>query len=259
MKGYRILLEDQDLDDLDKDLSNVTCRPSKPRINKEDIDEIFLESFYIKINGRYMIDAKKLNQVWYPQLTSDVFISHSHKDVYKAKKLANILYEKFGLIAFVDSYVWQSCDVLLQRLDKKHCVLEYDDNGEVIFNYDQCMFSSSHVHMMLAVSLMQIINSAKSIFVLDTDQSLFDMNGNIKTSSPWIFFELALANLLIDKEPVFEHTASMQKRLNVCYPVDLKHLLPLGKNELIKWNRLCKYDGNPLEVLNDMKREEHEV
>lgn len=255
MDGYRILLSDQDLYELDNVKSSLSHTHQKKRVFKKDIKKIFLDSFYIENEGGYMLDAEKLNQVWYPQIYSDIFISHSHKDVSKAEKLAEILYDKFGLVAFVDSYVWQSCDELLRRLDKKHCVLRHDKNGHTIFNYNQCMFSSSHVHMMLAVSLMQIIHGAKSIFVLDTDQSLFDMNGKIKTSSPWIFFELALSNILIQDTPLFEHFASKQEKLNVCYPIDISHLPSLGKYEFIEWIRSCRNDNNSLSVLKSVIKE----
>ena len=70
---------------------------------------------------KVLIDGSKLQEDWFPtkNLHFDVFLSHSHGDEDKAKKLAAYLKHCYGLTTFIDSCYWNYCDVLLEQLDKQ--------------------------------------------------------------------------------------------------------------------------------------------
>jgi hypothetical protein len=58
---------------------------------KNTIDDN-LSAFYS--NGK--LDGTKLSDAWFPQISADIFISHSHKDFDTVLDLAGWLYEKLG-------------------------------------------------------------------------------------------------------------------------------------------------------------------
>ena len=74
---------------------------------------------FILDNGN--IDGTSLKEHWFPLISADIFLSHSHKDIEKVKGFAGWLYNEFGLRAFIDSSVWGYCDELLLEIDKKYC------------------------------------------------------------------------------------------------------------------------------------------
>lgn len=175
-------------------------------------------------------DGTKIKSDWFPEIDADVFISHSHKDVELAKSLAGYINEKTGLKPFIDSEVWGNYADLLRNIDNNYCLS--DDNK--LYDYKLRNCSTSHVHMMLNIALMEMINRCKYFIFIETDFSLRDneliYNGEIKkTHSPWIYSELMTTKIIketIDKHKSTEHvkTSSKKDMLKILYKVDTSHL-----------------------------------
>lgn len=163
--------------------------------HKAEIDES-LKSF-INENGVIdgVIDGDKLRNSWFPMEESfDIFLSHSHDDERTAIALAGFLHKELHLNTFIDSCLWGDINRLLKKIDARYCIHK---DGES-FDYDKRNYSTSHVHMMLSIALSDMIDRCESIFLLNTPHSI-SLKENIEkkqTSSPWIYNELAMANIV---------------------------------------------------------------
>lgn len=151
-----------------------------------------LEKF-IRKDG--VIDGTKLQNSWFPvESKFDVFLSHSHDDESTAIALAGFLKRELNLNTFIDSCLWGCSNKLLRKLDIKYCI-HSDRTG---FDYYKRNYSTSHVHMMLSAALSNMIDRCESVFFLNTPQSI-SLKEDIKaerTSSPWIYNELSMANII---------------------------------------------------------------
>lgn len=198
---------------------------------------------FIDENG--VINGTKLQNDWFPVETKfDVFLSHSHDDENTAIALAGFLKKELNLNTFIDSCLWGYSNDLLWQLDKKYC---RHSNG-TSFDYNKRNYSTSHVHMMLSIALSNMIDECESVFFLNTPQSISlkdDINKE-QTSSPWIYNEPSIANMirvrciedyrhqyafLEHKDGVF---ANESAGLTVKYAVNdaLQDFLPLTADEL---------------------------
>ncbi|CDH90270.1 conserved hypothetical protein [Clostridium botulinum B str. Eklund 17B (NRP)] len=121
---------------------------------------------YIGVDGT--INGSELQSDWFPSINAHVFLSHSHKDEKLAIRLAEWLYYNFGLITFIDSYIWSYSDDLLKKIDEKYC----KNKKKRIYYYDTRNISTSHVHMMLMNALMKMIDKSECVFFLNTDNSI---------------------------------------------------------------------------------------
>lgn len=148
-----------------------------------------------------IIDGDALRKAIFPvnsqkePLYFDVFISHSHNDIESAKILAAYLRNKLGMSPFIDNYIWGSADGLLHEIDNDYCRI----SGMNSYNYDKRNFSTSHVHTMLSMAIMEMIARCKCFIFIESGASI---NLNIlnssgrKTQSPWLFQELQYVNML---------------------------------------------------------------
>ena len=173
----------------------------------------------------------------------DVFISYSHDDTDDAIFLASWLEQKCGLRVFLDYYVWGSADSLLKDIDDHYCKQK---DGR--YNYSRRNYSTSHVHAMLSMAIMDIINA--------------------KTLSPWIYEEnkmmLLLPSRLARREVKYfsviekaERSDSL-KNLMIAYKVNLKGFYTLTCENLKKMRNKGKFGLNELygslagiRILND--------
>lgn len=199
------------------------------------------------------LDADQLVKQWFPEIKADVFISHSHLDKDLAHGLVGWLKEELGVTAFVDSLVWNSADELLRQIDDSHCVNDHEDEdgrkAKKSYNYRKRNLSTSHVHMMLAMAIAKMIDNCECLFFLSTPSSVSvskTINDKSHTSSPWLFAELALSNLIRTTELSSERQLRLQESSNVrgsvsmdsldfSYPLSLKHLSRIDEKGLEKW------------------------
>lgn len=193
-----------------------------------------------------VIDGTKLQQNWFPtQQKFSVFLSHSHSDEKLAISLAGFLKKELDLDTFIDSCIWGYSNDLLKEIDEKYC---RHANG-VSFDYDKRNYSTSHVHMMLSIALSKMIDNCEAIFFLNSENSI-SLNEEIKkerTTSPWIYNELSLADMIAirpvnqyrDRFLQFSHTAydeiNESSSLQIKYEVGkiLKNFISLSKYDLI--------------------------
>ena len=108
------------------------------------------------------------------------------------------LKEKLDLDTFIDSCLWRYSNDLLKELDKKYC--KYSDG--VSYDYDKRNYSSSHVHMMLSIALSRMIDNCEAVFFLNSENSisLSEEIDSERTSSPWIYNELSMADIIQIRE-----------------------------------------------------------
>jgi len=153
-----------------------------------------LKNFLHPTSGK--IDGSKLQEDWFPNLQSDIFLSHSHRDKDLAIALSECLYQNFGLNVFIDSCIWGYSDDLLKIIDDKYCL-----NSDLrSYNYSKRNYSTSHVHMMLSTALTMMIDKCECIFFLNTPNSISSSNVLDRTESPWIYSELTISRLIGKKD-----------------------------------------------------------
>lgn len=154
--------------------------------------------FYMKIlekvtDEKGVIDGSNLQGMTFPFDSSnyDVFISYSHNDETEALYLATFLRKKKGLKVFIDSTIWYSADGLLEAIDYKYSWAS--DN--VHFDYEKRNFSTSHVHAMLSMAMLEAICRSECCLFIESTHSL-TLKGGIEnhTLSPWIYEEAKFVN-----------------------------------------------------------------
>lgn len=211
---------------------------------KSGLDEFF--------DGDGSLVAKKIMNDWFPSVKADVFISHSHKDEDLAIGFAGWLKNELGISSFIDSCVWGYSPELLKKLDKRFCL---KDSG--YYDYDKRNITNGHVNMMLATSLIKMIDQCECIIFLNTPNSI-SCKGCIEkdgTESPWIYAEIEATRLLKENRPERKR-ASMEDRfialdedISVKYDLVLKHLILLEKEHIDKWRNCEKKGASSLDFL----------
>ncbi|MBR4022301.1 MAG: hypothetical protein IKI94_06860 [Ruminococcus sp.] len=225
------------------DLGNSMFNQNKTNLEEE------LERFIIMND---VIDGDMISQNWFPSIKADVFISHSHKDEQYVIAFAGWLKEKFKLNAFVDSCAWGYSNDLLRKLDNMYC-RTYSNS----YSYEKRNVSTSHVHMMLNVALMKMMDTCECLFFVNTPQSLpiCDNIENFKsTLSPWIYSEIEMSRYLREREPnrrgynnpdiILEHCDLMIK-----YKINTSHMNKINEADLREWNNSCIKHMHPLDIL----------
>lgn len=215
------------------------------------------------INENGIIDGTQLQKNWFPVKEQfDIFLSHSHNDEDLAIALAGFLKEEMGLNTFIDSCLWGYSNNLLRKIDEKYC---RHSNG-TSFDYDKRNYSTSHVHMMLSIALMRMIDECEAVFILNSLNSL-SLQEELErefTSSPWIFNELSVADV-IRIRPIndyrsdklfFEHgIVNENATLSIQYDVSdvLKKFFPLSKEELYdaanEWEKNTKHFSSAMDYI----------
>lgn len=173
-----------------------------------------------------MLDGSKIQENWFKQIDAHVFISHSHNDLSQALSLAGWLYDKLGLTSFIDAIAWDYADKLLDDL-----IVSYK-----LTKKSEILYASKHVHMMLATAIQMMIDRTECLLFLNSPNSITVADSITKTTSPWIYYEIALSQYIRVK-PLNEHrniiskTAMLdeQMRLMLSYNVSLRHLPEISK------------------------------
>ncbi|ELQ6035780.1 hypothetical protein R2223_004467 [Cronobacter sakazakii] len=166
--------------------------------SKDDINSYIFDA----VNGE--ISAKKLTENLFPENEPHIFISHSSKDVGLAIRFANTLYEKYGIISFIDSQLWGHIDFALKEMHERYCKIQ----GASTYNYNKSNNLLSHMHAILSMALMRVMDNSDSVIFIETENSIHNFmegkeispNSNIhnpaETLSPWISSEVNFANKL---------------------------------------------------------------
>ena len=181
-----------------------------------------------------IIDGEKLQNFVFPTDNYDVFISHSHDDLEIAKQFAAWLKEKYEYSVFLDSFVWNSADGLLQEIDNLYCKQR---NG--LYNYRKRNYSTAHIHTMLSMSIMEIIKNSSAGIFINSPHSInlrnLSNNNRAKTLSPWIYQEIMFMRQFANKTPSTRMFSceNLNEGLQIARTVDLSDFTPLTARDLI--------------------------
>lgn len=217
-----------------------------------------LSKFREMVEGK-VLDAEIIQNDWFPEINAHVFISHSHADIELAKRFAGWLYQRFGIVSFIDSCVWGYADDLLEKLDNKYC----KNPTRETYNYEQRNLSTAHVHMMLMTALNKMIDKTECVFFINTPNSNIGNGGNPITMSPWIYGEIETSRLIKKKYPErdgIEYKKGGEillegKKIDMIYPLDMGHFysLEFGHLSTWKWKMIeLGSNKNPLRALDEL-------
>lgn len=212
-----------------------------------------LKQYVIGESG--VIDGTKLQNDWFPQINCDIFISHSHKDENLAITLAGWLYDRFQLESFIDSRIWGFADDLLKIIDEEHC-----KNANKSYNYKLRNYSTSHVHMMLNMALMQMIDKTECLFFLNTPSSICLDDIKTCTLSPWIYSEIGISQMIKKNPPkrrirkTFSkiEKAKINDSVDFKYDLDLSHLECINNGYLKQWANSKSQGEQALDALYEI-------
>lgn len=212
------------------------------------------------LSGGDAIDGDKIMQDWFQKVDANVFISHSHNDLGLAHGLAGYLNSELGLMPFVDSFVWSSADRLLRAFDDLYC--RSAPGSDYRYEYKKRNYSTSHVHMMLAASLSEVIDRCECIIFLNTPESIAVKDAKEraeeKTASPWIYHELNTSRLIrrtplsrarftkraVQHEHIAMDIAGLEMYVN--YNAPLAHLATIDVVDLEKWEAAVRENRESL-------------
>jgi hypothetical protein len=163
----------------------------------------------------------------FPKINADIFLAHSRADEKRAKIFTGFMKKHFNLHVFSDSCLRGYFHELIKSVDKKYCM-----KGPNSFSYDKSKYSSSHVHMILAASLMTMIDSIECIMFMDTPQTISIQEVVETSNSPWIYSELLMSQTMHrrKKESHISRISFSEKKTKNKSPkpkesVDIKYLL----------------------------------
>lgn len=175
-------------------------------ISSDDINLDFQEQLD---NSRKILDANLLkDNIWdgdairesnFPTHVGDfdIFISHSHNDVAIVKQFAYLMHKQFGIRCFIDSSIWRNMEDLLKAIDKDYCKIE---SNPPYYDYNKRNYSTAHVHTMLSMALMEMIDNCDCFLFVGSNQSMLNLpyfkGHSDATLSPWIFEENKMVNLV---------------------------------------------------------------
>ena len=217
------------------------------------------------------LNAEQIQKDWFPEIEADVFISHSHQDIEIAEEFANWLYDKFNLKCFIDSLAWKYAEDLKQILNDEYpqneCGLFGNTENECgLFgntenDYEKANNVATHVNIILAHALIQMIKKTECFFFLETKGSVIGPTEDAKeTASPWIFHELAIVDIIKICEP-FRKTVPKPERLpdvvlegavpplKVSFQVPTSRLISLNAQKLQTWEEKAP-NKEPLKALD---------
>lgn len=178
------------------EISDINLLPDGLAYSEIKLLEFLQNTTYTKIqNGTKVLDGRKLEESWFKPVQVDFFISHKSEDSDKARKLGAYLQSK-GKSVFIDSSIWGNIKNLQKLIDEAYC----KNTNENTYDYDKRNQSTSYTHMLLANALLKTIRSCESFVFLNTRNSIraTDIVTNTEeTNSPWIYFEINVANSLL--------------------------------------------------------------
>lgn len=207
----------------------------KEALSDLDNKSIAITSTIAKIlqgDERGIIDGDALQQACMPTTLGkyDVFVSHSHNSEKAAKDLAAYLKMKYGVRCFVDGFVWGSSDKdILRPIDNKW---SRHDSRKDSYSYEKRNFSTSHVHAMLSMALLEMIDQCECCIFIKPEHEYTIAGINDMTLSPWIYEEISMFNKVAKQRPnrvtrIQESFSAINRGLKVSYKLDLSNVSEL--------------------------------
>lgn len=245
-RGFSLKINEYSVDSL----INI-CHQNISGISFENCsrNQIIWNALNENIVSNTSIDADKLKSDWFPMIKSDIFLSHSHKDIKVAKKLST-LFRKLQLDTFIDSEVWRYSDTLVKEIEKR-----YYPYG-AFHVHDKIV---AHVNIMLISALTKMLNATECIIFLNTTHSIIPAgySNADKTDSPWIYHELFTASILPINLPVRKAQNLIfndAQQLKILHTPPTNHLTDLNDSDVRTWvYRYFAENYHALDVLYDLK------
>ncbi len=207
--------------------------------------KVYSSSIKKYFTSEKVINGTMMQSDWFPNVSANVFISHSHNDLETALLFKKWLKDSFGIKAFIDSTIWGDSEKLQKIIDEK--IAWQPSSGT--YNYDKRNFTTSHVHMMLNMALMKMIEICDAFFFLNSNESIpLTINGiENNTFSPWIYSEICMSKLIKKRarfssrmQENFAILSAEDKKMNIAYKLDLGHLEELTCDDLNNWVAFSK-------------------
>lgn len=145
---------------------------------QKDMKDIILNSTLSSGN----IDAAIIEEMMFPKVETDIFLSHSHDDLDLAYAIAGFMKKEYDKIVFIDSAYWGSVYDLSQELSNT-----YSKTYSGYIDYKKHEYISTRTSMLLIASLSSMIRRSNEFWLLNTSHSI---NNEISTYSPWIYYEI---------------------------------------------------------------------
>lgn len=219
-------------------------------VSENDVKAIALQRLPFKKKMRTLviptdgiIEGDTLKDTYFPSdlfegSNYDVFISHSHNNEEEAHLLAAWLKKYKNLSCFVDSFAWGSADQLLKEIDDKYCYRKHSKT----YDYQKRNFTTSHVHAILSMALLDtILRSKYSIFIESTESVPLNSGLKKKTLSPWLYEEIKYMQLLQPKRETKMFSEGLEKAIADCkiaYDVtDISQFPFLEYNDFANFNK----------------------
>ena len=228
-RGFSLQITEMDIDYL---ISRSHKNFYTSRFTNSANNQIIWEALEENIVADSSISADKLRKNWFPEIKSDVFLSHSHKDVELAKKISRLLGE-LNLYAFIDSAVWGYSNDLIKQLENMYYPNTTDLHDKIV----------AHVNIMLASALTKMLNNTECVIFLNTTNSIIPSTSyynTAKTDSPWIYHELFTTSILPIVEPIRkaerpDSVVNEARQLQILHTPPLEHLTDLNASDFNSW------------------------
>lgn len=221
---------------IDELSSEVTQREIEIFRKKKSGFKKVIRPFVIPKNG--IVKGDTLKEQYFPIFQNqgkpyDIFISHSHNNEKEAVVLATWIEKKYpNQTCFIDSFAWGSADQLLKEIDNKYCWKKHSKT----YDYQKRNFTTSHVHAILSMSLLDIIQSSKICIFIESNESISLTNGlRKKTFSPWLYEEIRFMKLLqpIKRQILCSEGSTIEKSFKCAYDASAIDMFPsLNRDEL---------------------------
>lgn len=256
-KGYKIGIDSSFFDEVDGPVFSREFRSrvdlfkknyDAGRVDFQDLKKYVRENLEHFIRHDGVVDAKMMEEEWFPSVKADVFLSHSHADENVAVAFAHWLKANFGITTFIDSTVWGYALDLQRKLDDRYNLIQ-DRNS---YNYSGSNRVCGFVDMLLATALSKMINRCECFMFLESPNSIIETcNANVETSSPWIYHELLQSQIIEKRQPrpslkVFSRggvlakpvTDSLNESFKVALPASIGHLTELTASNIVEWRNI---------------------
>lgn len=168
---------------------------------KKDVDILLDVKKYIDNNNK--INTQEIMKMIFPINVPHLFISHKSEFASDAIRLANVLYDKFNIVSFIDSQVWHHIDDVGNMINQK--VSKIREGGfSTTYNHRSANIVASNMFAMLSSSLFEVMDCSDGFIYIDSNNNLVDTlekdkATGLKTQSPWIFLEMIYASKLRKK------------------------------------------------------------
>lgn len=162
---------------------------------------------------------------FFPITEADVFISYAHIDSDLAMALVGWLKKEFDITTFVDECLWAFGPEILENFDKS----SINDKWIKMFSF------ISNFNIIITQALSNMIERCPLFIFLNTENSNFIRNGEIKTFSPWLYHEINMSSIYSKKEKFFSESIKVME-----FKLDLNHLIYFSDTKLFEihniWN-----------------------